>query len=300
MTPALLAGVVVGIGVWFAWTGLRPVPEPLSLVLQRIERRPSEALVVADDEEDVDRDTRIGRFMLRHFPPLAQQMERVHADLRVVGRTPEEQAARVGAYGVVALWFGPWVAFVTTIFGINLPLVVPGALSLMGAGLATIGPFLVLKQEAVERRRTFSHGLSAWCDVVVMSLASGRGVEQAMETAASAGVGWTFNELRGALRAGYVRGEPPWVALGRLGEELAVPDLVELSNTIAMAGEEGAAVRVTVQAKARTIRERITSDVEVEAATATERMSLPSVLLVAGFFVFLSYPAVDLLLGSGI
>jgi tight adherence protein C len=299
VTAALLAGLLVGVGAWFAWTGLRPAPEPLSLVLQRIERRPSEALV-EPDEEDVDRDTRIGRFMLRHFPLLARQVERVHADLRVVGRTPEEQAARVGAYGVVALWFGPWVGFVAVLFGIKLPLAVPGLLALVGAGLAMLGPFLVLKQEALERRRVFSHGLSAWCDVVVMSLASGRGVEQAMETAAAAGTGWTFNELRGALRSGYVRGEPPWVALGRLGDELAVPDLVELSNTIAMAGEEGAAVRVTVQAKARTIRERITSDVEVEAATATERMSLPSVLLVAGFFVFLSYPAVDLLLGSGL
>jgi hypothetical protein len=50
-------------------------------------------------------------------------------------------------------------------------------------------------------------------------------------------------------------------------------------------------VRETVAAKAHTIRQRITSDSEATAAATTERMSLPSVLLVFGFLVFLGYPA---------
>ena len=125
-----------------------------------------------------------------------------------------------------------------------------------------------------------------------MTLASGRGVEQAMETAASSGEGWAFAELRGALHGGYVRGEPPWTALERLGADLGIPDLTELGSTVALAGEEGAAVRATVAAKARTIRERMSADSELAAATATERMSLPSVLLVLGFLIFLCYPAI--------
>ena len=99
-----------------------------------------------------------------------------------------------------------------------------------------------------------------------MTLAAGRGVEQAMETASRAGQGWAFAELRGALHAGYVRGEPPWVALERLGDELGVGDLTELASTVALAGEEGAAVRTTVAAKARTIRERMSADSEMAAA----------------------------------
>jgi hypothetical protein len=64
-----------------------------------------------------------------------------------------------------------------------------------------------------------------------------------------------------------------------------------LASLIAMAGEEGAAVRQTVAAKARTIRERITADTELAAGAMTEIMSLPNVVLVMGFLVFLGYPA---------
>ena len=44
-------------------------------------------------------------------------------------------------------------------------------------------------------------------------------------------------------------------------------------------------------AKARTIRERMSAESEMAAASITERMSLPSVLLVLGFLIFLCYPA---------
>ena len=50
-------------------------------------------------------------------------------------------------------------------------------------------------------------------------------------------------------------------------------------------------MRATVAAKARTIRERMSAESEMAAASITERMSLPSVLLVLGFLIFLCYPA---------
>ena len=50
-------------------------------------------------------------------------------------------------------------------------------------------------------------------------------------------------------------------------------------------------MRATVAAKARTIRERMSAESEMAAAAVTERMSLPSVLLVLGFLIFLCYPA---------
>ena len=66
-----------------------------------------------------------------------------------------------------------------------------------------------------------------------------------------------------------------------------------------MAGEEGAAVRTSVAAKARTIRERMIAETEVTAAAVTERMSLPSILLVLGFLVFLGYPALHAMFQIG-
>jgi Flp pilus assembly protein TadB len=296
VTVAIVAGLILGAGLWTAWTGLRPTPEPLAVALERFDRRPAVARRTSEDASE-DRDLRLGSFLLTAFPPLARAVERHRADLRIVGRTPEEQAARVGAFMLFPFLLGPWLAFVGWITGISLPPILPGLVCLGGAGLGVVLPFLVLKAEADERRKSFAYALSGWCDVVVMNLASGRGVEQSMETAAAAGNGWPFAELRGALRAGYVRGEPPWEALAVLGEQLRINDLDELASTVAMAGEEGAAVRESVAAKAQTIRQRITADNESEAAAKTERMTLPSVLLAVGFLVFLAYPAMAAIFG---
>ena len=290
MTVALLAGLVVGAGLWVAWTGVRPAAEPLGAALARVSRPPVPVRVVSDDVDE--RDARVGGFLLDHVPLLARRIEATRADLRVLGRPPEEQAVRVVAWVLLPLLLGPWVAIVAAVCGIPIPATVPGLAALVASAAGFFVPFLLLRSDAAERRTAFSHALSSWCDVMVMTLAAGRGVEQAMETAGNAGQGWAFAELRGALHAGYVRGEPPWVALERLGHDLGIADLTELASTVALAGEEGAAVRTTVAAKARTMRERMSADSELEAASVTERMSLPSVLLVVGFLIFLCYPAI--------
>lgn len=296
MTIAVVAGLLLGAGIWVAWTGLRPTPEPLAVALERFDRKPATARRTSEDASE-DRDLRLGSFLMTAIPPLARAIENHRADLRIVGRTPEEQAARAAAYMLFPVLLGPWIAFIGFIFGIDLPPILPGLVCLGGAALGVVLPFLVLRAEAEERRKSFAYALSGWCDVVVMNLASGRGVEQSMETAAAAGNGWPFAELRGALRAGYVRGEPPWEALAVLGEQLRINDLDELASTVQMAGEEGAAVRESVAAKAQTIRQRITADNEADAAAKTERMTLPSVLLAIGFLVFLAYPALAAIFG---
>jgi Flp pilus assembly protein TadB len=296
VTVAIVAGLLVGFGVWLAWSGLRPTPEPLGMALARIERRPTEVRAAEGVDE---RDVRIGQFLLRGIPMLDRAVAQVRPDLRIVGRSAEEQAALVGSWVVLSLVIGPWFAFVFWIVGLDIPTAIPGLIAIGGAVLGLFVPFTSLRREARERRQAFAHALSSWCDVVVMNLAAGRGVEQAMETAASSGDGWAFVELRGALRGGYVRGEPPWVALEGLGVDLGIADLGELASTIAMAGEEGAAVRTTVAAKAKTIRERMIADTEVLAASTTEKMSLPSILLVLGFLIFLGYPALDAMFRIG-
>ena len=113
----------------------------------------------------------------------------MHADLRIVGRTPEEQAIRVGASVLLPLLFGPWVGIVCWFLGFRVPPAVLGGLSLVASAGGLVLPFASLRSAAAERRTAFSHALSSWCDVVVMTLASGRGVEQAMETASRAGAG---------------------------------------------------------------------------------------------------------------
>ena len=107
-----------------------------------------------------------------------------------------------------------------------------------------------------------------------------------------------FDELRRALLESRLQGETPWAGFARLGDELAFPELGELAASAALAGDEGAKVRASLAAKARALRLRGLTDIEAAAHAATERMTLPVVLLMLGFIVFLAYPAIDQVLNG--
>jgi Flp pilus assembly protein TadB len=172
---------------------------------------------------------------------------------------------------------------------------VVGGGSLLGAFLGGLVVIRETSTKANARRREFSGALGAFCDVAGMSLASGSGIETAAQTAANAGNGWAFEELRSALDSAHRRGQTPWEALAQLGVETATEDLIGLSSLLVQAGVEGASVRETIRNKARTMREREASNAEAEAASTTERMSMPAAMLLIGFLLFLAYPALAVL-----
>ena len=295
ITAAALAGLLTAAGLWVAVTGLWPAPEPLSAALSRFEPRPPAVPLAAGG---LTWDAQVGSLALRRFGPLARLVDRARADLRVLGHRPEDLAGETVVYALFGFMLGPWLGAVMWIAGAPFPGAIAGMVSLIAASAGAIMPWATLRDKARARRAGFLHALIAYCHVTAMSLAAGRGVEQALTTAAAAGEGWAFTELRAALHAGYVRGETPWESLGRLGGELNIPDLSQMASTIAMAGEDGAAVRETIATKARTISDRIGADAEQSAQRATAQMGLPAVALAAGFLVFLMYPAVSALLSA--
>jgi Flp pilus assembly protein TadB len=153
-------------------------------------------------------------------------------------------------------------------------------------------PNVTLRGEATRRRRSFNHALSAFLDLVAVNLAAGRGVEGALDTASEAGNGWAFTELRQALYRAKVMGETPWTGLDRLGDALGITDLRELAASVSLAGDSGAKVRTSLSARARALRVKGLADVEEAAQAASERMSLPVILLLCGFVAFIGYPAI--------
>ncbi len=295
IADAALAGLLVGLGLWLVVAGLWPAPEPLAVVLGRFDARAPSVPAAAGD---LTWDGRVGALALRRVGPLAQLVGRARADLRVLGRRPEDFAGETIVYGLFGFMLGPWLGGVMWLAGAPFPAAIAGTVSLIAGTAGVITPWATLRDRARARRAGFLHALIAYCQVTAMSLAAGRGVEQALTTAASSGEGWAFTELRAALHAGYVRGETPWESLGRLGDELAIADLSQLASTIAMAGEDGAAVRDTISTKARTVSDRIGADAEQSAQRATAQMGLPAVAVAAGFLVFLMFPAVSALLSA--
>ena len=79
--------------------------------------------------------------------------------------------------------------------------------------------------------------------------------------------------------------------MGRLGAAIGVDELDELAASLALAGTEGARIRSSLTAKSASLRRRRMSEAESRANSTTERLFLPSIILMVAFMVFLMYPA---------
>jgi len=286
VTAALVVGLAAGAGLILIASGLAPAPAPLARELQALHRprrlQPAGTGRLA---------AQVGRPLVR--TAMGRRLsESFAADLRITGTTAEAHLAERLGVAVTALLWAPCTTALMRLAGADLGWQLPVWTSLLLVPVGFAYPSLSLKSKAAERRRSFRHAFSAFLDVVSVSLAAGRGVDTALHDAANAGQGWPFQELRRALVEAQLHGHTPWSALHRLGDELAVPELGELAASAALAGSEGARVRASLAAKARTLRLRGQLEVESAAQSASELMSLPVVLLMFGFVVFLGYPAI--------
>lgn len=295
MTPALLAGAGVGVGLLLVLSGLFPARPPLAVAAARLHRSPARrpGVTTVDAPEAA---SAWGHNLVRRLATalgLDRLVERsIEADLRVVGGTLEEHVASRVMVALVGFALVPATTALMWAGGVEVSLAVPGLCSpLLGIGGFFV-PALTLHSAAAEQRRTFRHALSSFLDIVSVTLAGGAGVETALYRSAQTGRGWAYEELRHALLTSQLLGQTPWSGLDRLGLELGVVELQELAASVALAGEDGASVRASIAAKAQALRSRALSDAESHAQAATERMSLPIVVLMTGFMVFVVYPSV--------
>ncbi|WP_344437713.1 type II secretion system F family protein [Kitasatospora nipponensis] len=213
------------------------------------------------------------------------------ADLRTLA-VPVERHLAEKATAALAGLLGPWLlAAMAAAAGPGCPLLLPAWGSVALALALFFAPDLALRQRATRYRVDVRHALSTFLDLTVVALSGGAGVEQALTAAADAGHGPAFTAFRRALRQAEVTRTPPWAPLGELGERLAVAELSELAATTSLAGQEGARIKASLTSKAATLRAHLLAEAEAEAASATERMSLPVVILFAGFLLFIGYPA---------
>jgi Flp pilus assembly protein TadB len=290
MTAALAVGLLAGTGLVLIATGLAPAPAPLASQLAALHRRPR--IRPDGPASALPRRVRLLGEPLARTETGKRLAERLERDLRVTGISPAEHLAECAALGLCGLLWAPVTAAMLRLAGLDTGLLVPLWASLVLAPLGLFYPSVALRARAADRRRSFRHALSGFLDVVSISLAGGRGVDTALRDGATAGQGWAFEALRSALLEAQLLGETPWSGLSRLGTEMGIPELGELAASAALAGSEGARVRVSLAAKARSLRLRGLSDVESSAHSASELMSVPVVLLMLGFVVFLGYPAI--------
>jgi Flp pilus assembly protein TadB len=235
---------------------------------------------------------RLGRRLAETADRSGLRLASTKADLAVTGKPLERFYLDKVLFAVVGFVLVPALIATVGFIGLRLPVIVPVWVSLVLSVSGFFLPDVLIKGEAAQRRRSFRHALSAFLELVRINLAGGAGIEGALYDAVNVGQGWAFSQLRETLAVARLSGETPWAAMGRLGTELQVEELVELASSLVLAGSEGAKIRESLAAKADSLRRHEAALAEAKAQEASERMSLPIGLLLLGFLIFLGYPAV--------
>jgi Flp pilus assembly protein TadB len=292
LITGLTVGALCGLGLTLLARGLFAGPAPLGEALRGLTL------------DDSGTRTAAPNLSLRAADALGAGLARLglsasvrDADLRVAERSREQHQIEKLVGAVAGLALPPALTVVTHLGGVATPVALAAAASVVLAIAGYLLPDALLKTHAAERRRAFRYALSSYLDLVTVILAAGTGVETALLDAASTGRGWAFRQLRSALERSRLTGESPWRVFGRLGEDLDLPELREVASSLDLAGTHGARVRMSLEARARAMRSRDLAETEAEAESATERMSIPSVVLVVGFIVFVGFPAAYEILG---
>lgn len=286
LSLALLGGGV-GFGLLVIRRGIAPRPAAIDKILADL-ARPGRPVDCPSD--------RPGRSQLAHHArrvlvAVGQDPARAHGQLELADRTPDQLALSKLAGAVGGL-------LIPVLFGVMLAAgglaLAPGAILALALACAVVGfvlPDLRLREEAEKRRRAFRFALSSYLDMVVVLLAGGAGIDSAIQAAAEAGDGWAYQKIRSELRLARLTGRNHWDAFRDVAERLGVKELAELSASISLAGSHGARVRATLATKADTLRGHQLAETEADAEAATERMTVPIGVLLLGFLVFLTYPA---------
>lgn len=285
-----LAGVFAA-GVWMVMAAIWPPPRPLSAALSHLHsigRNRSE--FVSAEGYDESFSLSLGRWLVRRLRASTLADEQTASDLELVGRPLEVYAGSMAMSVIFGALIGPALWAVAAAAGSSLPFVVPLWFLLLGAVGGWLLPRLVLRGEAAEARANFRHALGAYLDMLVLLLAAQEGPESAMDLAAQAGQGPAFAELRKATWQARLSGDAVWDALDDLGRRLRVTELREIAAAGSLAGESGAAVRQSLTAKARALRQTALADAETAARKKSQALFAPLVLMGMGFVIFLIYP----------
>lgn len=297
MTTAMLAGAFFGLGGYLLFRALFPPRPGLSARLAAFDaaRRRGEAgpsRTASTAEKVTGLRAQVGRSLAAFYEARGWQQRSVRADLALLDRSFEAFLATKFLLSAAAIVFIPVLVGYFAVLGLDVVIAVPVWLGVFFALIFFLLPDMQLRQEAAARRRDFRHAVSAFLDLVAMNLAGGRGVPEALMTAANVGDGWAVRRIRDVLSNARITGTTPWQALGRLGEDVGVDELRDLSAALALVADDGAKVRQSLAARAASMRSRELADIEGKAGERSQSMLVAQLLLCAAFLIFLAYPAV--------
>jgi Type II secretion system (T2SS), protein F len=275
---AMLAGAVVGCGVFIVVRGFLPAPPALSHALDVLHPAPSSAgfAPLAPPSSGL---TALVR------PPVAQ--------LRLIGQTPERYVIEKMVFALFGLLFPAIFTEVLGLAGVRLHWYIPTFCSLACAvGLYFLADVSV-RQKAAAAREEFRRAVATYLTLVGLVRYGGAGAVESLESAARVGDGWVFDRIRSALDDARYANEAPWTRLRQVSVEIGVPDLGDVGDIMGLAGDQGAQVYQTLLSRAQSLRVALRTKEQQRAATATTLLYIPTSLLLLVFLVLIGYPALS-------
>ncbi len=291
-TDFALLGLAAGLGVLLAVAGFAPRPRRLEAEIARYDP----GAVLAMTTEHDSRPTAVSALAaigasLDRVMSLGDRAARRDQDLAITNRTLERHAVVTATATLAGVLLPVVLAGLLATVGWHLgaDLVLP--LAVLGGGAGAAAPTIELRRAAGQARERFLRGLSCWLELVALAQAGGMGVEGALDAAGRISPDPAFSRIRRSLERARHSGTTPWEEMGRLAAEVGLNELDELAASLGLAGIEGARIRSSLTAKSASLRRRQLAEAQARANSTTERLFLPSIILMIGFMVFLMYPA---------
>ncbi|HET9092333.1 MAG TPA: type II secretion system F family protein [Acidimicrobiales bacterium] len=288
MTTFTLLGALVGCGLVTILVGAMRSGESLVEAVDRLEAAGGSPGARSADEPAAL--TRVGLAISTSASHIGVPLVRKE-DLALLERSMPDQLSAIGLASMGLAAVGALTPLLLGLVGISLPPITSLGAAIAGLALGAVLPTSELRRKAERERSHFARALGSFLELVVMAQAGGMGVEGALMASAQACADPSFQRLRSALEQAQIAGVTPWDSLGRLGARVGIPALSELSSTLTLAGTEGARVRTTLAAKSASLRQREIAAAQARANATTERLFLPSIVLMLAFVVFLMFPA---------
>jgi len=290
---ACVVGGLVGLGIFALVRALMPGRRSAVSTVAQIDamRAASPSAASSGPAPQAGFRGRLGQRIADFYLQQGWELRSLRADLAVLDRSWEGFLATKIMLAAAGVVFGPFLFAVAWEVGFGGSPVIPVWLALICGGVFFLLPDLEVRRDAADKRKDLRRVIGAYLDLVSMNLAGGRGLPEALMAAAEVSDGWALMRIRNALTDARITGTSQWVALGRLGDELGVEELQDLSITLGLVADDGAKVRESLASRAETMRHRELAEIEGSAGEKSQSMLVAQLLLCAGFLVFLIFPA---------
>jgi tight adherence protein C len=169
----------------------------------------------------------------------------------------------------------------------------PAWIILACAAIGWLIPIAKLNREAQEAREELAACLSLFADLVALHMSSGMGLEESLMRSTEFIDEPSFSHISKCLRFARETGANFWDSLMSLGRRLDVTFLVELASSIKLAGDEGAKIKTSLLTKSKSLKNLELSKAKTKANQITEKLFLPSLVMLFGFLIFIGYPALE-------